>query len=135
MAKQFVEIEIDVPDGWEFVRFGTAEEGDTILSVRSPEKTPQSEIGCRYNRIIVRPAWQWPKWLTAPWIAMDKNGDWFGYDREPKRRDVTWAGQSSLVKYRQLDNIEYVAFDPPACDDWKQSLRRNPHATEATEAK
>lgn len=122
MPKQKIEIELDVPDGWELTgEFRKAEVGE--YSITADEPLHKWTIPTSSSYFIVRKKWQWPEWLKAEWIAMDRNGRWFGYDRKPDRTSQDWYGCGGLYT-----NLLLTDFTPPPCDDWKQSLRRNPNA-------
>ena len=103
---------IDIPDGWEFVEAWVARDifkkGDISISV------------------IVRPAWQWPEWLTAGWIAMDESCEWYAFEYEPDCEDAAvWDSYNgSRIKL----SGPLLPFIPPACDDWTKSLRKNPRS-------
>jgi hypothetical protein len=82
------------------------------------------EVG-RGPRIIVRPAWQWPAWLKAPWIAQDRQGSWLSFNDEPlasERRDSGWDRNEELCL-----NSPHIDFTPPPCTDWRESKRKNPN--------
>ena len=123
MQKQKIQIEIDVPDGYEFVRFDQRYESDLDeLAVSLPQsKSPMDAIYA-----ICRPIWQWPEWLTAAWIAMDADGAWWAFDREPAKSITRWINHSSECLVLRLDFGSLLNFVPPICDDWTQSPRQNP---------
>ena len=72
--------------------------------------------------------WVWPAWLTAPWIAMDGNGKWFGYSKEPVDLCCTFAARVAV----QLSDPTAVNFTPPPCTDWTKSKRQNPNTPART---
>lgn len=123
MSKQTIEVE--VPSGWEAVAYRRPARGEWILGIADgqPCKCVMENYGD--DRVIVRKAWRWPDWITAPWIAMGRNGNWFAFPVEPSRenyRDGCWSGG-----YETWLNPALVAFTPPPCDDWRQSKRHNPN--------
>lgn len=68
--------------------------------------------------------WKWPEWLTAPWIAMDRQGYWSCFGEEPHidSLELLWNGwQETFLHYPGQ-----FAFTPPPCTDWRESKRRNP---------
>lgn len=122
MAKQKVEIEVEIPDGHEFVRFDTqydSSSGEIAVSL------PQS-VNIFDTYAVCRRAWQWPDWLAANWIAMDGNGIWYAYsDRPtPNSSDGEWYCADGYVSLSR----RFINFDPPPCDYWKKSLRQNPRS-------
>ena len=121
MAKQMVEVE--VPDGWEVVEYRRPRMGDHYL--RAGLGIQMAPCDFEYERIIVRKAWQWPAWLKAAWIAMDLDGEWYAWSKLPRIACNTdhWYDGGDL----QALNPELVDFTPPPCDDWRQSLRKNPN--------
>ena len=122
MGKQMVEV--DVPDGWEAVEYRVPVVGETILSSEDP-RTVIPTVGPGYYsaRFILRPVWQWPAWLKAPWIAMDPDGLWGSFENEPCIESGSWIcrGAESYVFTTLFD------FTPPPCTDWRQSKRKNPN--------
>lgn len=70
----------------------------------------------------VRKVWHWPEWLTAKWIAMDEDGEWFGYEAEPLLCDCIWLARCRMIA------LSLTTFVPPPCTDWRQSKRRNPRS-------
>ena len=109
-----LDIELEVPEGYECVR--------AVLD--SGERIDPDEHLLITRRIIVigKKPWQWPEWLLAEWIAMDRGGEWVAYMGEPKQGNTVWLGENP----RQLSSGHYD-FTPPPCTDWKQSKRRNPN--------
>lgn len=69
--------------------------------------------------------WEWPAWLKANWIAMDGgSGDWIAFISEDPPfidEDGEW-----VVKEGDWFDLNFLEFSPPPCEDWEQSLRRNP---------
>ena len=122
------EIDIDLgnlADEREPVAFRVPKNGEHFVSydmcVQECEFLSQERM-----RLIVRRRWQWPEWLTAEWIAMDGNGEWYGYDGEPVTDGDEWQIHGGIGV--EIDR-RMVAFSPPTCTDWRQSNRRNPRAT------
>ena len=120
MAKQKIEIEVDVPDGFEFVR----------LSQHSNTATGEHTNGAVVVHnvsyfVIVRKSWQWPDWLTAEWIARDADGEWWAFNKKPHAACGSWISEHGRYFY-MAESL--VNFTPPPCTDWTQSLRRNPKA-------
>ena len=123
-----VEVRLEIPIGWEYVGFRPAKSGEHVLHVApgncvaSHHKSrSQSPLCC----FIVRPAWQWPSWLKARWIAMDMGGRWYWYENEPDHedpRDLVWRSNG---EYERLSTT-FMDFTPPPCTDWRESLRENP---------
>lgn len=111
-------IEIDIPDGWEFVRWGMPELGDRVIYFPGLVATPDDS--CRFPMVIVRPAWQWPEFIKADWLAKDASGQWYAYESEPTICGLSWYG-GALTRI----SSEAFNFDPPECD-WRQSKRRRP---------
>lgn len=127
MPKQQITIEVDIPDGYEATGEFRSPGLDEVYLQRGEVKRSRFDHYAS-DFVIVRKKWQWPDWLKAPWIAMDKNGEWYAYKEQPDLMDcfVTWqsSGPSSLV----LIDCLLFDFTPPECTDWKQSLRKNPNA-------
>lgn len=126
MAKQKIEIEIDIMAGHEFVRLHTGVHPD----LEDDELVDWRElINGVWHFVVVRPIWKWPEWLTAGWIAMDKDGRWNAFHKKPYVPDgdaVEWMVGDGSENYIAL-NPRYINFVSPQCDDWRKSLRRNPN--------
>lgn len=116
-------VEIDIPDGYEFVRYDKPKEGELFLD--ADDAVIAARFTLAYSKhVIVRKSWKWPPWLKYDWVAQDHNGKWYAFENEPSRSASTWhpIGDFVMVSSRRFD------FTPPPCDDWRQSLRRNPNA-------
>lgn len=122
-----VELEIDVPEGYEVVRYGLPKEGEVYLAAcrKKPKITKAFRDYEVANKIILQPIWEWPAWLKAPWIAMDEDGMWWGYQEEPQVVKDSW--ESRLNWYFNLNAEWATDFTPPPYTDWTKSLRKNPH--------
>jgi hypothetical protein len=122
-----VELSIDVPDQYEFSRLLNK---DTVGDFRYPalavDEIILETISFRGEPywVVVRKAWQWPKWLTANYIAMDKNGEWCAYLTEPYIEETYWWVDDGV--YRELGG-GFTTFSSPPCNNWQESLRKNPN--------
>lgn len=56
------------------------------------------------------------------WVAMDKNGDWYGYDNEPQKGNRQWV---ILIP----GEFTYIAIAEVTARDWRTSLRQRPKHT------
>jgi hypothetical protein len=121
MKKQKMEIEVEIPNGYELSRVCTGEHPELGLG---EEVELRFQLCGVWHFVVVRPEWQWPDWLTAEWIAMDKCGWWYAYGEEPHVCDKHWMADKEVSRINEL----LVNFTPPRCTDWTQSLRRNPRA-------
>jgi hypothetical protein len=141
MAKALVEVEI--PEGWEAVKYDHPGLGDYYIHDRlnavarvgypgdmEPAQywTPTNSESLKLPRIILRPAWTWPAWLKAPWIAMEKDGEWIAFNYEPIANAHYWGhsinqkGQCSQGLHPSLCD-----FTGPPCTNWRESKRKNPN--------
>lgn len=120
-----------IPEGYEFVAYRVPKYGELYLD-GSGSVLKCMEHSTIFPVIVVQKEWLWPKWLVAPYIAMDKNGDWYAYDRKPEiRENGVWglnAADDAVLKYCKIDP-ELLDFSPP-CQDWTESLRANPNLNE-----
>lgn len=139
MPKTKVELEINLPEGYEFVRYGTPKKGEWFMAHAANSTAVQSKLNWvsdfesnkRFILQPVAPPWDWPTWLKAPWIAMDKSGEWWGYEARPTVKGSYWGKRNEDVSdpYPKYDDIPFWMLDfiPPTCTDWTKSLMRNPH--------
>lgn len=121
-------IELIAPEGFEFTgEFREAKTGEYYAPIQENgevsaiERLLLFDTGTKYY--ILRRAWVWPEWLTAKYIAMDQCGIWYAFETEPRITDYSWGGDGC---YRL--STKSIAFTPPHCTNWKQSLRKNPNA-------
>lgn len=122
-----VEIDVDLGpwfDGWELVAYRGVKAGEHVIFGDKIEVWPCDST---HPLPIVRKKWQWPEWLKAEWIAMDKNGKWFAHECEPYETFRDWNNKGAIYTL----STSLLAFTPPPCDDWRQSKRRKPHAKTA----
>lgn len=77
----------------------------------------------------------WPKWLTAPWIAMDVDCKWWAYSHEPNILEFDLRFNSNCGgKVRCLSDGLFDFTPPPGFtkDNWRESKLRNPNHTNTT---
>ena len=125
------QVYVQIPDGYElacdYMRF--PKPGESVLSssgnVIAIHDADLTAMGLL--RVIVRPAWKWPAWLTAPWVLQTPLGFWCACTSNPKWNEMGWLACGELVPLNQ----QHFDFIPPPCDDWRESLRRNPHLKDA----
>ena len=73
----------------------------------------------------IRRSWQWPSWLKAAAIVKNTYGAWWGCEFVPQVSSVFHGGWEQTGAVISL--CVFTAFEPPACDDWRDSLRVNPN--------
>lgn len=64
-----------------------------------------------------------PAWSNK-YIAMDRCGDWFCYESEPKKGESTWIGQSRSFKIPKEFEPKRLPYSKGI--DWTKSLTKNP---------
>lgn len=74
----------------------------------------------------------WPKWLTAPWIAMSDSERWFAFGTEPSSQDTGWYGCPKWCGCPKLSlsSSPLLDFTPPlgfTKDNWRDSKLKNPN--------
>jgi hypothetical protein len=121
---------IDIPEGFEFVRFGRAEPGEYSLEER--EEPVKWTINTSHPRLIVRKKFEWPSWLKAAAIAMDSDGSWFAYSGVPTtREDISvWFSRAGGKMFNLI--TPFLKLDPPKIENWnwRNSLIINPNYKE-----
>jgi len=119
-----VNVKVEIPAGYELASdtIRPAEFGEYILENGHAKKWADTEKSCRYH-VIIRKAWQWPAWLKAAALVMDKKGRWMACKTVPTLTpDDSWDPYVWWVPVAH----EFIDFTPPPCDDWRDSLRINP---------
>ena len=115
-------VEFEIPEGYELAdkKARKPRYGESYLSISG--KVGTAVWHHTYSTYpILREVWEWPDWLKAKHIAMDKGGEWYAYSSTPHCGDDDWHGNGYI-------NLALTTFTPPECTDWKESLRKNPHA-------
>ena len=123
MTLQKIEIEVDIPDGWEAVGYG--------IPNYQPWLTHDGQVcerDCAAPRIILRKKFDvrewWPKWLKAKYVARNASGQWMAFAERPSiqpRIGETWVGMNKILICGMFD------FTPPEhITDWRESLIENP---------
>jgi hypothetical protein len=130
MAKAMVEV--DLPDGWELAcaYLRKPKEGEDILSGKCRPFVARLRDEDQYA-VVIRQVWQWPDWLKAPWIAMNRDGEWFAHQLEPEVRwNSEWIsdGDRRILSGDKSHVFAFYDFTPPHCNYWRQSKRKNPNA-------
>lgn len=115
-----IEIEVDIPVGYEFVRFGKP-------------KTDEQYLYCGiiyladcckpFEVVIIRKSWVRPGWMKDGWIAKDMCESWCWYGTIPKKSSNYWHLDSDSSG--GYINLKYVNWNPPEhlnYVNWEESL-------------
>lgn len=137
--KTKVEIEVDVPEGFELTgEIRPPMVGEWFLTNFEEARVCEADYAMR--RLILRkveppaPAWEWPEWLTAEWICINpyNEGHWFMSNVEPIASESGgWHGWNWKGNQKLEIDLSLFAFTPPPVTDWRESKRRNPKFVEA----
>ena len=122
-----VQVTVEIPEGYELAdsRMRQLRCGDTFLNRHGEVETWHESWNSSCIFVIVRKAWQWPKWLKARWIAEEAVGRWYAYNEKPVCNEVDcWQRKNGPCVYLHSSLLD---FTPPPCDDWRNSLRENPN--------
>lgn len=129
-----VSVEIDLPDEIADkydVEYRLPREGENYWDVGG-QFTGTAEFNfSRDCHFVIIPKFNlkewWPKWLIAPWIAMDESGNWYSYSDVPSLGGSSWIiGPGELGR---LSNLLQDFTPPPGftADNWRESKLKNPH--------
>lgn len=127
----YVLVEVKIPEGYElaYKEMRHPQVGESYLSttISGQDVKICNEDAILGHRVIVKKKWQWPEWLTCNYIAMDLNGDWYGYTNKPilSLEDKMWSNNTNLA--RNISSYNFINFNWPTVVDWTQSLMENPH--------
>lgn len=127
------QVTIDVDLGklaneWDVVAIRPAKTGEIIMSpgrqYAACTLATCADVG---PQVIVRRRWQWPACLKCAAIAMDADKTWWAYSSPPKRGVKHW-------RIAEGHNAQLFSWqiDLPVVDDWRESLRLNPHREKST---
>lgn len=112
---------------WEVVAIRPVTTGESYLSVNWNTATvAQSLSASSAPHVIVRRRWKWPAGLKCAAIAMDEDGKWWAHEVAPKQCRGSWE---SVGEFAELSDWQ---IDLPVVDDWRESLRLNPHREKST---
>lgn len=115
MPKQKIEIEIDIPEGYEFVAHRKALHGETYINNHGNISVWTGGKSHGVYSIVrkTKPPFQWPAWLKAAAIAKDESGYVCAYSIEPAFRDGYWIGKSDAIvlNYTGIFNIDLSWFN------------------------
>jgi len=118
MPKQM--IEIDIPEGYEFLKVDIPKQGDLYLERLGRHGATKAHINFVEEKfIILREAWKPPTFLKPGWIAMDDDGFWVWFDTEPVLGSRSWVAPRPRTLY-------HIKFDKPTVSSWQESKRRIP---------
>lgn len=113
--EQIIEVKLDIPDGFEFVRWGEPMKGDWLLSSASPQEVNVDRL--HFKDLIFKkttPPWQpqvgdaveWKlgdDWYPGKVIDQTEGGDWLIYDKDD----------------RELYEVDQSEVRPPRAKQWK----------------
>lgn len=127
MAKQKIEIEVEVPDGWEAVDYRLAKKGEYYLDSDGANPCQKDFFHC--PSVILRKKREWPAWCTAKYLAWDADGECYAFAEKPeiKPDDRFWISAHGYI----AGPLSEIA-DLPLISDWKESLIENPNWKEPT---
>ena len=125
-----VTIDVDLgklANEWDVVAIRPAKTGEIIMSpgrqYAACTLATCADVGpC----VIVRRRWKWPAGLTCAAIAMDADGKWWAYETRPTLSGDEWRCVGGYVDLRDWQ------IDLPDVDDYRESLRLNPHREKST---
>ena len=123
-----VTIEVDLgplADEWEVIAIRSVRVGDQYVS-RCTSTVCKAQGAYDDPHIIVRRHWKWPAGLTCAAIAMDADGKWWAYEVAPEHVRGSWESVGEVAELRDWQ------IDLPVVDDWRESLRLNPHREKST---
>lgn len=99
--------------------FRPPKKGEVFVNVIG-EAERTNHTFCDDKRIILRPVWTWPEWLSGWGIAADENGRMYWYAGKATRGVACWTGGGGYG----LSHIQNVAnnFTPPTITDWTKPI-------------
>ena len=134
MSKKITkEIEINVPDGYAFKKFGCAERGDYYIDIGNNIYNDGSvylwdsfiDSHSGYLILTKLEEFKWPEILNYHYVAKDKDGRWFGFFRKPEiclnfNEWSTSCGTGYIIIHDGF-NIKWPDVH------WTDSLLKNPN--------
>lgn len=133
--KQKIEIEVDIPDGYELVGFGEPKIGEFGLdlidnAVYGPFNQYDITPACRKFdntiRLKKKPEYKWPDFIkSGSYLCMNKSGNWILYfcgDYTPYPTNCVWLVDGGHA----IPTTNFNMSPPDAPSDWTKSLIRKP---------
>lgn len=125
-----VTIDVDLgklANEWDVVAIRPAKTGEIIMSpgrqYAACTLATCADVG---PQVIVRCRWKWPEWLKCAAIAMDADGKWWAHEKTPTQLRGGWESPGDVAE------LFGWQIDLPVVDDWRESLRLNPHREKST---
>ena len=124
-----VSVKLEIPDGWELAcdKMRPRKKGEQCLGNTGQVLAPalrDDDPSQTYN-VILRPAWQWPEWLTAAAVVVTRDGQFWACSNVPCVSTEMGSGWENTGNTILLNGL-FVALEPPQCT-WRESLRVNPN--------
>ena len=130
--KQKIEIELDIPDGYEFVGFGEPEHGEYGIHISNNTvygpfvRLAVGQICDKFNDIIrlkKKQEYKWPDFIkSGMYLCMNSQGTWRLSEHEPTLSLYGWvSGTGNMI---QTSN--FIMSTPDTPSDWTKSLIRKP---------
>ena len=117
-----IEIDVDIPNGWEFDEYGILKFGDNYLSSGGKILWWTVNADSNTNYIKIKKKWKRPDYIkSGTWIAMDANRQWFLYDNEPIEEDGCYNSEGEFVDIDFINKFLEHKIIPPKCKDWEKS--------------
>jgi len=132
MPKQKIEIEVEVPEGYELTgEYRVPEVGEQFINSLGHANLPETGDTVT-RRFILRKKFVWPGWLKAVAIAMEPTQNWYASSETPTLGKNGWLynGQCQMLKPSELFDIDLP--DVPK-EKWRESLILNPNLQEGEE--
>ena len=120
-------VQVEIPDGWELAcdEIREPRQGEHYMSPSGVILCASDDYRFGERRVIVRESWQWPEWLNAAAVCKTKWNVWWACERIPTPSECPPDGWEGVGATMALGDL--VKFEPPPCDDWRDSLRVNPN--------
>ena len=136
--KQKIEIEVDVPDGYELIGFGHPQVGEYGLDIDDYKpygpfnKYDINPICSTFDntiRLKKKQEYKWPDFIkSGSYLAMNKSGYWnlyIAFSPEaymPYLNGYGWCADGRYV----IPTLHFNMSNPEAPPDWTKSLIRKP---------
>ena len=118
---QNITIEVEIPEGYEFVRFGTPKKDELFLSAGPIVRTCDNPNWTYCPLVIIKKSWVRPGWMKPGWIAKNSYQEWYWFTFKPNKGNYDWT-KLNITNSVEIP-LKFLNWVEPECFNWEESLK------------